>query len=338
MSEMEIRSSVIDPYNTTIGRFIDTKAIRKELMIYISTLSDKTALSYGLTFQNVVPVVLLGKEGESSIPPIPYPIFAYDNIKREYLVIDLREHVNKAKLKQMLGNNFDSLTTVMTKQENMYLPLRIARVMDSLKDGVNGKLYDIYDQLLNVYVSVFYKMLSRIGEFPIHAYMDFKMSIGVFFYMLLSPIRLTEVKDPGDEFRLLAKRLDIPNHLIKDFLDGVVGGMTIVANNTLEENYRLLKTFFLLFEGDTIFNSSGYSSLVREDLLYQRNNNLWYGIGTKNAPLMALENIPIFIGLIESATLVSSFKRTLFSNMLKDVKSVKMPMLVQEIQRKFSFQ
>lgn len=337
MSDQEQRSSVIDPYNTTLGRLIDTRAIKKELMIYISKLSDKTSCTYGLTFNNILPIVLVGKEEESSIPAIPYPMFAKDNINREYIVIDLREFASKEKARKITGNTYGDLVNTMTKQENMFFQLRCARVMDVCQNGLGGRFPDLYDQLLNTYVGVFYRMLNRIGDFPAQSYMDFKMAIGVFFYMLMSPVRLTEVHDPKGEFKLLAKKLELPNHLISDFENGVVGSMTILAHNVLEENYRLLRTFFMIFE-EKVFTGCGYENLVKEELFYQRNNNLWYGIGTKSAPLIGLENIPVFVALIETATIVSSFKRTLFSNMIKDIKGVKINTLVENIQRKFSFQ
>ncbi len=325
--------SCVNPYQTTIGRMFDIKIIDKELKILFSKI-ERQDIQYGIKSYNTPIYVLLGKEEEKDIPSIAYPIYFVDFLNRKNIVVDLREFVNKDKLKSKNPKNINEMFEVMTRKEYTYFQLRTAIIMDYLENGVEGKLIDLYDDYINSYTNIFYRMLSRIGEFPMTAYMDIKIVCGIFCYILLSDTRLTDVKDPAGEVRALAKKLNLPNHLV-EYLQDAFGNLSISAHGQVEENYKLLRVFFNFFQEEQN-KQLGYSNLVREDLFYQRNNNIWFGIGTRPSPLMALENIPLYLSIIETSMVVNTFKKSIFATMVKDIKGVRMQNFVEKIQRKFS--
>lgn len=309
----------INPYATKAGKFKITPQIMEKYFKFASTTPD--TISYGLNFGNFIPMVILGKTNqEMELPPIDYPLTITNASNKDCIIIDLRQYVNKANLDNHIisYSDFDQLVG-RTSVDTVKLLLRMGKIMSSLYEEEWSTVSRITPICYKSYVLYLTTVYNSIVLLPAPIKTVFESLASIYFYFLTNSENPITVDHDLVETKLakygLINKLFFQSEQFKNlYVEYMVN-----VQNTLEERIRSFDTL------ETIVHKlvqDEFSGRFKYDILVEKTANHWHGFGKKYTPLIALENLPLFIVMLEGVYNSNSFANGFFGGVLNKYKKI----------------
>lgn len=309
----------INPYSTKAGKYKITPQIMEKYFKFASTLNND--ISYGLNYGSFIPMVLLGKNSqEMDLPPIDYPLTITNASNKDCIILDLRQYTNKGEIDPSIISymDFDKVIS-RTSIDTVKLLLRMGKIMSSLYEEEWSSLQKIVPITYKSYVLYLTTVYNSIVMLPMPVKSAFEALASIYFYFLTNSENPINVDHDLVEAKLI--RFGLINKLFfqsEQFKNLYIEYMVNIQN-TLEERVRSFDTL------ETIVHKliqDEFSGRFKYDILVEKTSNHWHGFGKKYTPLVALENIPLFMVMLEGVYNSNSFANGFFGGVLNKFKKV----------------
>lgn len=301
--EDRIYKGFINPYQTTFGKLISTSSLEKELNLLVISFKEvnKTDLSYGIKFNNLIPIIITGKTNEErNISPFIFPYTFKDGNGRFFIAIDVREYVNVKSLTPEM-KNYDELVSAIGRIDNLAMLLRLSKIMSEFYNGTFNTVP--YDDTLYLYSSLFVTNINNIAKLTPIEELEIRTLSSLHAHQLLRETPM----EKNDEMLLTTKIMKILriNHKDLDSVKGVLCEYMYFNYNKTEEESRKLNSL-LEIAGDYVPDDK--RKFFSSPIFINQLQNMWYGPCKQSAVLVAFECLPMFIALVEAAMKNTTFK------------------------------
>lgn len=296
---------LLKPYETTSGKLINTLAIQKSILEYITANDDAVNLGYEFTNAEYKLIVITGKnDTEKSIPGFILPLYFKDIKNVECVAIDVRPYLTSVYNKDISNIldyardkhaiNFLVLTTVLYyKQANDLMGLK-----------------PIVGYGLNAFFSVIVAAINKITMLSPMDKLSIETAAGVYAYSLFTT---QDIRD--DRERLIAylgrakysfpvdrKNLVTNIDLALGGYDPSVTGLTSLGNilkNVLPNDLQELA------------NVNGVCAILE---------NSWWGPGGNTTVYASLESLPLFMAMVYSLLSNPAYKNSKLGTIIEYAK------------------
>lgn len=293
-----------DPYQTSLGKLIDTDKVIKEIQRYLITTKN-----YNLNYEymatssssdNVRLVFITGcDEDEKELPVWSYPLVFEDMKKTQTIAVDLR------KFTKDLKNQPLTLESVMRDEGSSKFLINTALIMADFITENFGAYRPVYNNVTIAYgMLISYLVTSCVALNPIE-HLDVELAATYFANLLLTPG--TEYLDYRDAIiaRMSNSKFSLP--ITKKSIAALLDKIEAVDDLTIAGLIRTIQ--YVLPEEK--------KGLITDNLLISLLGNMWYGNGVNDALVIGLEYMPLWIALCYTALGDKTYKRARLSTVLE---------------------
>ena len=306
---------IIDPYKTTIGKYINVYNINKALLEFLISTNDNN-LNY--EYSNVGDyklVFITGKNsGEQELPIWNHPLLTTDVRGIKTIFIDIRKYV------KIKDPDFMYLSEVVTDIASFNLQLiRALYMMYTLIDDVNYMSF-IKDSL----VMAFTKWISTSFKASINLGIEasIKLEIVTMYYMLHMLAKEGETLDIEQSYFYISKQNKMLRNNVK-YVKQVLG--------ELNKEPKSVDDFIELIEQGV---NSPLTDNMSAGVLYSVIGNSWNGDNSNEIIGMSIENPPTLIALMFVSMDDKRYKHSRLANILNNNKrAIKNDDFIKNVER-----
>lgn len=298
---------IIDPYNTTYGRFINKEKIVKAITNYLHIHSNK---HFNYEFPNndqVKYVFILGCNQEEKSFPIWEQPMLFNIGTTAIIAVDLRKYVKAIK----------------DQPVNIYSVVKDKPAVDYLATAAM-LMGDFYIKNYSPYRKIFTNISTAYA---------FLSSYIINIIIALNPLEKLKIEIASSYVANMLLTHTEANESLSMFKDSIIARIS-TSKLSLPVNKEIIKGFnfpdaldpnieaFIKYYQTVISEDKG--SLITDKVYINLLSNLWFGPGGNETLIMAMECMPLFIALVFSLVNDTTYKRqklaTLFSTYDKHIK------------------
>lgn len=291
-----------DPYQTSIGKLVNNEKIIKALQKYIITTAN-----YNLNYEFLPPkgrsdiqlVFITGcDEDEKELGIWSYPL-VFDNLKNNKVIAtDLRKFVKDNKSQPL------TLASVTRDEGATKFLVNTSLIISDFVAEEFGEYRNCYNAITVSYGMFIAYLVSQIVSLNPVEHLDVELAATYYANLMLTPEN--DYKEYRDSIiaRMSNSKFTLP-----------VSRRSITATLDRISDYDNLSLTNLVNTIKDILPDEK-AGLINETILINLMGNMWYGNGTNDALVYALECIPLWIALTYTALGDKTYKRTRLSNIL----------------------
>ncbi len=288
---------IIRPYDTTVGNMIRPKNITKDLTKYLSISENREGCMYEYDGNLIF---ITGKNNdELDLPICDHPVVLDGIHKNTFVVLDVRSVIK-------YDDDATKITDMITDKTGFNFKLLQATLVDEYVKGNYGVINTIVKQVAAVYAQWISATLTPNIGLDIGEKLDLEVICAYFFYTLNSRDGGTKLDYNDIVSKVATTRLSIPvdRKYVDTVLNGIVvtGGTVTDLVNAIQSNLRSPKKQSISVASLTNFISG-----------------TWFGRNTESYTIMALENIPTLVAMINEAMVNKSFRRAKLATIINQI-------------------
>lgn len=300
---------IVDPYSTSYGRLLNKDRITKELTKFLITTQHRN-LNYEFSNgeNNDIFYIIGLDQNEQDLPIFNQPMVFTDMKNFIHIAVDLRKYVKPVKEQPL------NLEEIYKDAASCKFLINSSLIMSDFL----GENYGDYKKV-TVSVTMAYAILvSHIVDMiiklnPLEKY-DVEIAAAYFANLLLIPsLKIEEYRD-AIIARLSNARFSLPAN--KKHIASVIENLEQnEINYSIDGLIRIIQSVL----------PEEKSDLLNESIFLNMLSNLWFGPGTNETIVMALESMPLWIALVYCCVDDVTYKRsklsTIFDKYSKNIDS-----------------
>lgn len=289
---------ILNPYETTYGKMLHADRLIKPLSMYYTTSGDIN-LNYECTDNKNLVFITGYNAEEENLPMFNHPCIFEDVKGEKHIAVDLRKYVKKVNEQPL-----NILDIAKDKSSVLNLMYNAIIISDLLNDN-----YGEYRPLFN----------------PITTAYSFFISYLVDIVVKLSPL---EKVDAELAALFSANVMLIPDSTEKtdEYLDTIAARMAQCKLSIPYTKKSVEQTIANVVSYDSTFNAvvanvnavlpEEKASLINSQILAGLMSNIWYGPGSEESLIIALESMPLWMCIVYSAISDNTYKRSRLTSIL----------------------
>lgn len=290
------------PYNTTYGSLINNKKTIDALLKYLIVADNNLNYEY-INASETRLVIITGKnETEQSLPIWEFPLVFQDVKDNTIVAVDARMYVDVKREQDF--TNVESI--VKDKSAFTFKILNALLVADLLSES--------YDRVIPTEASVttgatlwLSESISTLVMLNPTEKVTLELVINAYFHKLFINGKMDKSLEEVIKMKVSRAKLSLPvnNAFINNVLTKIDFAMDDV--NSLVDNIKAAL-------------NSDKGNMISSDVIVSAVSNSWYGPGTSETSIVALENLPTLMTLLYAALSDKTYKRSRVSTILDKYK------------------
>lgn len=291
----------VDCYSTSYGKLLNISKAQSELKKFIITSPNKN-LNYEYRCNPTSRLVVISGSTleEKELTIFNFPLMFKDIKDENVIAVDVRKYVKPT-------NDYPlNLSEIVKDKAGFNFLINTALIMSDFNNQDFGEYRKLYESITASYAL----FVSYVVNFliPLNPLEKLYVETAVCYYanVLLTPCNIQELSEYNGSIiaRISHTKLSLP--LNKKTIDEITPKLPI-TDASITTLINVIKSVL----------PEEKAELIEEAPFINHMSNMWYGPGGNEALIIGLDNIAVWISLVNSCLSDTTYKKSRFSNILE---------------------